>query len=77
MKSTYNTIKSGNIVKSIQTVIRSTNFVGMSDNKVCHVRPHGRNAKDIYPLPVKEKITGATEYKSTVSGLTILILEKY
>ena len=61
-KSTYNTIKSGNIVKSIQNGIRSTNFVGMSDNKVCHVRPHGRNAKDTYPLPVKEKMTGATEY---------------
>lgn len=61
-KSTYNTIKSGNIVKSIQNGTRKTNFVGMSDNKVCHVRPHGRNAKDTYPLPTKEKMTGATEY---------------
>ncbi len=61
-KSTYNTIKTGNIVKSIENGIRNTNFVGMSNNKVCHVRPHGRNAKDTYPLPVKETLTGASEY---------------
>ena len=27
------------------------NFPGSSENRVCHVRPHGRNAKDTYPLP--------------------------
>lgn len=62
-KKTYNTIKSGNIVKSISDDgIRKTNFVGMSDNKVCHVRPHGRDSRDVCPLPVTDKLTGATEY---------------
>ena len=59
---TYNTIKTGNIVKSINDGIRKTNFVGMSENEVCHVRPHGRNAKDVSPLPVADQLTGATEY---------------
>lgn len=61
-KKTYNTIKSGNIVKSIENGYRTTNFVGMSENLVCHVRPHGRNAQDTCKLPVPDKLTGATEY---------------
>lgn len=61
-KKTYNAIRSGNIVKSITNGIRKTNFPGMSENEVCHVRPHGRNAKDTAPLPVADKLTGATEY---------------
>lgn len=61
-KSTYNTIKNGNIVKSIENGVRKTNFVGMSENNVCHVRPHGRNAKDVCTLPIADKLTGATEY---------------
>ena len=27
------------------------NFPKASENSVCHVRPHGRNAKDTYELP--------------------------
>lgn len=61
-KKTYNTIKTGNIVKSIENGIRKTNFVGMSENNVCHVRPHGRNASDVCKLPVADRLTGATEY---------------
>ena len=61
-KSTYNIIKSGNIVKSIKNGKRKTNFVGMSDNNVCHVRPHGDDSKDVCKLPVVDKLTGATEY---------------
>ena len=30
---------------------RYNNFPGASENRVCHVRPHGQNAKDTYPLP--------------------------
>ncbi len=30
---------------------RYNNFPGSSENRVCHVRPHGQNAKDTYPLP--------------------------
>ena len=61
-KSTHNTIKSGNIVKSIKNGKRKTNFVGMGDNSVCHVRPHGNNSKDVCKLPVVDKLTGANEY---------------
>ena len=61
-KKTYNTIKSGNIIKYIKNGKRKTNFVGMSENEVCHVRPHGRNSKDVIKLPVADKLTGATEY---------------
>lgn len=61
-EKTYNTIKTGNIVKSIENGIRKTNFVGMSENNVCHVRPHGRNASDVCKLPVADRLTGATEY---------------
>ena len=60
--NTYNVIKSGNIIKSIDNGIRKTNFPGMSDNKVCHVRPHARDSKDTYPLPVKDILTGVSEY---------------
>ena len=30
---------------------RVDNFPSSSENRVCHVRPHGQNAKDTYPLP--------------------------
>ena len=56
-------IETGNIVNHIDKNGRKiTNFPGMSDNGVCHVRPHGRNAQDTLPLPVQDKNTGATEY---------------
>lgn len=61
-KKTYNTIKSGNIIRYIEDGKRKTNFVGMSDNGICHVRPHAINANDTYELPVADKLTGATEY---------------
>lgn len=31
-------------------------------NGICHIRPHGRNKKDKFALPVKDKSTGLTEY---------------
>ena len=61
-KKTYNTIKSGNIVRYIKDGKRKTNFVGISENYVCHVRPHARDAKDTFKLPVKDQLTGLTEY---------------
>ena len=61
-KKTYNTIKSGNIVRYIKDGKRKTNFVGISENDVCHVRPHARDAKDTFKLPVKDQLTGVTEY---------------
>lgn len=61
-KKTKKVIMSGTIVKEVKNGKRITNFPGMSDNMYCHVRPHAQNAKDVYPLPVKDVITGATEY---------------
>ena len=61
-KKTIDVIKNGNIVKSIINGVRETNFPGTTENKVCHVRPHARDAQDTYPLPVADKLTGATEY---------------
>ena len=37
-KATYNTIKSGNIVKSITNGKRKTNFVGLSDTHTSSIR---------------------------------------
>ena len=31
-------------------------------NGVCHVRPHGRVAADVFELPVPDKLTGRTTY---------------
>ena len=59
---TKETITSGNIIKRVEGNKRFTNFVGMSENEVSHVRPHAKNAKDTYPLPVQEKLTGVKEY---------------
>lgn len=43
-------------------IVRKTNFPGMSENEMVHVRPHGQNADDVCELPVPDKLTGATEY---------------
>lgn len=60
---TKNVILNGNIVKGIDNNgCRITNFPGMSENPVCHVRPHAQNAKDTYPLPVRDKLTGLNDY---------------
>lgn len=62
-QKTIDVIKSGNIVKEIdENGRRITNFPGMSENRVCHVRPHGRDSKDTFDLPVPDKLTGATKY---------------
>jgi len=60
---TKNVILSGNIVQYIRKDgKRITNFPGMKENKICHVRPHGQDSFDVLPLPVKDKLTGLTEY---------------
>ena len=41
---------------------KKDNFVGMSENEVCHVRPHGRDSRDVIELPVADQLTGATSY---------------
>ena len=62
-EKTQCTIKNGDIVREISSNgRRKTNFVGMKDNLVCHVRPHGGAAIDVCELPVKDKFTGKKEY---------------
>ncbi len=62
-EKTQKIIRDGNIVNHIdKRGRRITNFPGMSDNGVCHVRPHGRDSYDTIPLPVIDKVTGADEF---------------
>lgn len=55
-------ISNGNIVKEFKDGIRYTNFPNKSFSKIAHVRPHAANAQDTFPLPFRDKITGAKEY---------------
>jgi DNA mismatch repair protein MutH len=55
-------VQNGEIVKEIKGVIRHTNFPNKDYNSVAHVRPHAKNAKDTYPLPVRDKLTNLNEY---------------
>ena len=60
---TQECVVSGKIVKKIEkNGKRITNFPGISSNNICHVRPHARNTNDTYPLPVRDKVSGLTEY---------------
>jgi DNA mismatch repair protein len=68
-------IKSGNIVKSVGKT-RKTNFPGMKENNVAHVRPHGRNSKDVFELPVADKLTGCKFYTKYCFWLNNKYLEK-
>lgn len=62
-EKTQDVIRTGSIVNHIDDKGRRiTNFPGMSDNGICHVRPHGRDSLDTTPLPVKDKVTGAQEF---------------
>lgn len=58
---TIEVIKSGNIVKSVGKT-RKTNFPGMKENSIAHVRPHGMDSKDVFELPVVDKLTGSNFY---------------
>lgn len=74
---TKNVVLSGNIVKSVdENGKRDTNFPGMSDNRVCHVRPHARDSKDTLSLPVADKLTGLTEYTKHCFWLNNKYLEE-
>ena len=58
---TVEVINSGNIVKTVGRT-RKTNFPGLKENSVAHVRPHGRDAKDVFELPVADNLTGSKVY---------------
>lgn len=72
---TVEVIKNGNIVKSVGKT-RKTNFPGMKENNVAHVRPHGRNSKDVFELPVADKLTGCKVYTKHCFWLNNKYLEK-
>jgi DNA mismatch repair protein MutH len=56
-------IISGKIIAEIKpNGSRLTHFPKKTDNKVSHVRPHAKDASDVYDLPVADKLTGVKEY---------------
>lgn len=56
-------VSNGEIVNEItDRGTRKTNFPKKTENRISHVRPHARNAADVYKLPVADKKTGLTEY---------------
>ena len=73
---TKNLISSGNIFDSFMydkksgelrltklgNPYKKNNFPGIKESSVCHVRPHGTDASEVYPLPVKDKKLGVMEY---------------
>ena len=66
-KKTKEIVLDGNIVKAIETdkkgkVKRKTHFPNKKFNLVSHVRPHGKNAKDTYALPIEDRLTKAKVY---------------
>lgn len=74
---TKDVVVTGNIVSSYdKRGRRKTNFPGQSCNKVGHVRPHAVNAKDTYPLPVADILTGELEYTKHCFWLNSSYIEK-
>ena len=55
--------------------IKTIGLPGTNDNGVCHVRPHARNTKDTLALPVRDKLTGLTEYTKHCFWLNSKYLE--
>lgn len=62
-EKTQQIIINGNIVAEVtKKGKRKTNFPSSKFNSVAHVRPHARNANDTFALPIKDKVTGLSEY---------------
>lgn len=62
-EKTKDVVVKGNIVSYISDKgIRRTNFPGMKNNPICHVRPHAKTANDTNTLPITDKVTGSNEY---------------
>lgn len=59
---TQDIIKTGNIVKEIKNNKKYSNFKGMKDTRILHVRPHAKNAEDTLTLPIVDQLTGSKEY---------------
>ena len=62
-EDTVEKIRKGEIVKSIgKNGLRKTYFLKSSEHPIGHIRPHARNALDVYPLPVIDKLTGVSSF---------------
>jgi DNA mismatch repair protein MutH len=66
-EKTVELVKRGQIYKSSKRrkdgkVIRYTYFPNKDENLVAHVRPHGSDSSDTYPLPVTDIKSGKDEY---------------
>lgn len=80
-RTTLGLINTGKIVKNIKInkqnkSIRETYFPSSSSNRVAHVRPHGSNASDTYPLPVNDQLTGEDAYTKHCFWLNISYLKE-
>jgi hypothetical protein len=42
--------------------IRLNNLPKISDNLICHVRPHGSDSTETFPLPIEDKLLKVKEY---------------
>lgn len=62
-EKTVDIVKHGDIVAGYsENGNRKTNFPSTKFDDVCHVRPHGTNSNDVYPLPTPDKHTGSNSY---------------
>ncbi|WP_430614171.1 Sau3AI family type II restriction endonuclease [Flavobacterium sp. JP2137] len=55
-------VRAGTIVTAIKNGRRFTAFPTKQFSAVAHVRPHARNAADVFPLPVPDVLTGLQAY---------------
>ena len=75
-EKTKKIIKNGNVVKEIKNDKYYTNFPKMTDNDICHVRPHAKDFDDTYDLPVKDKVTGRVNFMKQCFWLNSSYIEK-
>ncbi len=59
---TADKIRTGQITKLDMGGNIKFNLPNTSFNGIFHVRPHGRDSRDTYPLPVPDQLTGKTSY---------------
>lgn len=60
-------IQTGNIIRNIKLnksgkPIRYNNFPKKTESRVSHIRPHGKDSNDTYPLPVGDLFSKEKEY---------------
>ena len=75
-EETIKLIKIGKIIKNIKInkkgdELRESHFPSSSSSRVAHVRPHGSDAADTFPLPKNDKLTGADTFTKHCFWLNI------